>query len=306
MEKRVSLVDLFNLIEADLVLELRSISLPEDMGKLESILNDIFSHRIDIARYYGEITPVALGALQHCFRIIAIQNKLLSSIEIEPSRYKVSCNLENVKQNSGNSITTRLKDNKEVIATFVGGVIGGGWLLPSWGSIIAATIGCAIAKCYNDTQKVQVLQPTQAKLCNVSLNIKMLIDTIGEMCQQIDDLMKYIQNSIDVYRNNEVQSREINIYNEFPQLIDSIKNLFLSHSREESLDKMHENIVDVFATLENYGYKIVKYSEEFSYCFSIVQSPHVSKAQMSKPAILKGDEIVEKGRYLVPLNDTNL
>lgn len=308
MEKRVSLVALFDLIEADLTCELRQISLPQDLGKLENILNDIFTQRIDISRYYGEISPVSLGVLQHCFRIVAVQNRLFSCIDFKPITESPFSTMISVEQNQSRTIYTYIKDNKEVAATFLGGIIGGGWILSSWSSIITATIGCAIAKYYNNISHLPSykMQNTQIAERCTHLNVCLLVDAIRDMCRQMDDLMHYVQGSIDIYRKEEEPTPEVSLDNTFSDILDCVKSLFLSYKKEEPIDKLKEKIQNVFETLENYDYKIVEYSEELAHCFSVVESPHIHKAQTSKPAVLKEGKILEKGRYLVPSNNVTL
>ena len=113
-------------------------------------------------------------------------------------------------------------------------------------------------------------------------------------------MMQYVQDSIDALRKKEEPAPMMSLDNDFSELLDSIKNLFLSYSRDESTDKLKMMVQDVFDTLENYDYQILDYSDEYSCFFNVVESPHISKAQTSKPAILKGGELLEKGRYLVP------
>ena len=307
MEKRVSLVALFDLIEADLTREFRLISLPQDLDKLENVLKEIFTQRIDISQYYEEISPVSLGVLQHCFRIIAVQNKLLSCFEFNPIIGNAPYHKTSVSQNidGGHTIRTYINDNKEVVATLVGGILGGGWILSSWGSILIATIGCAIVKYYNNISNLpsHEKRTTQTVDSQVSLNVKLMVDTIRDICRQMDDLMQYVQDSIDIYRKKNEIVPEVSLDNTFPDILDCVKSLFLSYNKEKSIDKLKEKIQNIFETLENYGYKIVEYSEEFAHCFSIVESPHIHNAQTSKPAVLKGEKILEKGRYLIPSNN---
>lgn len=302
MEKRISLLELFELISEDLRQELGKITLPHDACKLESILNDIFTRRIDISKYYSEISPTSLGVLQHCFRIIAIQNRMFSCFNFPDENLSTSCSVETLERENNSKWKSLILDNKEVAATFLGGIIGGGWIISSWGSIIVATIACAIAKYYNTNPRSNQAQTPHAKSTNlhISLNVDLLIDIARDLCQQIDDMMQYVQDSIDALRKKEEPVPIMSLDNDFSELLDSIKNLFLSYSRDESTDKLKMMVQDVFDTLENYDYQILDYSDEYSCFFNVVESPHISKAQTSKPAILKGGELLEKGRYLVP------
>ncbi len=302
MEKRISLLELFELIVEDLRQELGKITLPYDACKLETILNEIFTRRIDISKYYSEISPTSLGVLQHCFRIIAIQNRMFSCFNFPDETLSSSCSVVTSERENRSNWKSYVLDNKEVAATFLGGILGGGWIISSWGSIIVATIACTIAKYYNTNTRPNQAQmaPTKSKNLLISLNVDMLIDSVRDLCQQIDDMMLYVQDSIDALRKKEEPASKMSLDNDFSELLDSIKNLFLSYRRDEPSDKLKVKVQDVFDTLENYDYQIIDYSDEYSHFFNIVESPHISIAQTSKPAILKGGEIIKKGRYLVP------
>lgn len=300
MENRVSLLELFELIAEDLGQELSKIALPYDACKLETILNDIFTRRIDISKYYSEISPTSLGVLQHCFRIMAIQNRMFSCFYFPDENSSTSGSVVTPERENKSKWQSCVLDNKEVAATFLGGIIGGGWIITSWGSIIVATIACAIAKYYNTRPDQVQMPPTQSTNLHISLNVDMLLDSVRGLCQQIDDMMLYIQDSMDALRKKEEKAPKMSLDNDFSDLLDSIKNLFMSYRRDESTDKLKVKVQDVFDKLENYDYQILDYSDENSHLFNVVESPHISKAQTSKPAILKGGEILEKGRYLVP------
>lgn len=294
MEEHTNILKAFELIEPDLRKDLSSLSFPSDIQSLEAILSNLFTERIDLNNYINELPKLSIGVLQHCFQIVRIQNNLTKTFEFIPDNTPVS---QTFSQNESS-----MSKNKHVlIGTFIGGLVGGGWILPSWGSILMSTIGCAVAillkqESPNNVTKV-ITQSTR-----VNLKIETLINTIRELCCQLDSLMQFTNSYVNSTKEQLTQKPDVSLENSYPNLLGSITNLYVPYTEGECSEDLSNCIKDIFESLEDYDYTLLDFTPEKSQYFSIVESPYIKEDKMIKPAILKGEVLIEKGKYLIATN----
>lgn len=294
MEEQTNILKAFELIEPDLRKDLSSLSFPSDIQSLEAILSNLFTERIDLNNYINELPKLSIGVLQHCFQIVRIQNNLTKTFEFIPDNTPVS---QTFSQNESS-----MSKNKHVlIGTFIGGLVGGGWILPSWGSILMSTIGCAVAillkqESPNNVTKV-ITQSTR-----VNLKIETLINTIRELCCQLDSLMQFTNLYVNSTKEQLTQKPDVSLENSYPNLLGSITNLYVPYTEGECSEDLSNCIKDIFESLEDYDYTLLDFTPEKSQYFSIVESPYIKEDKMIKPAILKGEVLIEKGKYLIATN----
>lgn len=294
MEEYNNILRAFELIEPDLRKDLSSLSFPSDIQSLEAILNNLFTERIGLNNYINELPKLSIGVLQHCFQIIRIQNNLTNTFEFTSDNTPASLTFS---QNESS-----MSKNKHVlIGTFIGGLVGGGWILPSWGSILMSTIGCAVAillkqESPNNVTKV-ITQSTR-----VNLKIETLINTIRELCYQLDSLMQFTNSYVNSTKEQLTQKQDISLENSYPNLLGSITNLYVPYTEGECSEDLSNCIKDIFESLEDYDYTLLDFTPEKSQYFSIVESPYIKEDKMIKPAILKGEVLIEKGKYLIATN----
>lgn len=294
MEEHTNILKAFELIEPDLRKDLSSLSFPSDIQSLEAILSNLFTERIDLNNYINELPKLSIGVLQHCFQIVRIQNNLTKTFEFIPDNTPVS---QTFSQNESS-----MSKNKHVlIGTFIGGLVGGGWILPSWGSILMSTIGCAVAillkqESPNNVTKV-ITQSTR-----VNLKIETLINTIRELCCQLDSLMQFTNSYVNSTKEQLTQKPDVSLENSYPNLLGSITNLYVPYTEGECSEDLSNCIKDIFESLEDYDYTLLDFTPAKSQYFSIVESPYIKEDKMIKPAILKGEVLIEKGKYLIATN----
>lgn len=294
MEEHNTILRAFELIKPNLKKDLSSLSFPSDIQSLESILNNLFTERIDLNNYINNLPKLSIGVLQHCFQIIRIQNNLTNTFEFIPDNTPIS---QTFSQNE-----SAISKNKHVlIGTFIGGLVGGGWILPSWGSILMSTIGCAVAillkrESPNDVTRV-ITQSTK-----VNLKVETLINTIQELCCQLDSLMQFTNSYVNSSKEPLTQKPDVSLENFYPNLLGSITNLYMPFAEGAFPEDIYSRIKDIFDSLEDYDYKLVDFTPDRCHYFNIVESPYINEDKMVRPALLKGGVLVEKGKYLIATN----
>ena len=291
MEEHTNILKAFELIEPDLRKDLSSLSFPSDIQSLEAILNNLFTERIDLNNYINELPKLSIGVLQHCFQIIRIQNNLTNSFEFIQDNTPVS-------QTFSHNESAMSKNKHVLIGTFIGGLVGGGWMLPSWGSILMSTIGCAVAillkrESPNDVTRI-ITQSTR-----VHIKVETLIKTIRDICCQLDSLMQFTNSYVNSTKKQLTQKPDVSLENFYPNLLGSITNLYMPFAEGSFPEYIHNRIKDIFDSLEDYDYKLVDYTPEKAQYFSIGESPYINEDKMARPAILKGGTLIEKGKYLI-------
>ena len=294
MEEPNTILRAFEVIEPDLRRELSSLSFPSDLQSLESILSNLFTNRIDLNNYTNELPKLSIGVLQHCFQIVRIQNNLTKTFEFISDNTPVS---QTFSQNE----STMSKNKHVLIGTFIGGLVGGGWILPSWGSILMSTIGCAVAillkrESANDVARV-ITRSTR-----VNLKVETLINIIRELCCQLDSLMQFTNSYVNSTKEQLTQKPDVSLENFYPNLLGSINNLYVPYTEGDCSEDLSNCIKDIFESLEDYDYQLLDFTPEKSHYFSIVESPYIKEDKMVKPAILKGGALIEKGKYLIATN----
>lgn len=294
MEEHTNILKAFELIEPDLRKDLSSLSFPSDIQSLEAILSNLFTERIDLNNYINELPKLSIGVLQHCFQIVRIQNNLTKTFEFIPDNTPVS---QTFSQNESS-----MSKNKHVlIGTFIGGLVGGGWILPSWGSILMSTIGCAVAILLKQESPNNVTK-VNTQSTRVNLKIETLINTIRELCCQLDSLMQFTNSYVNSTKEQLTQKPDVSLENSYPNLLGSITNLYVPYTEGECSEDLSNCIKDIFESLEDYDYTLLDFTPEKSQYFSIVESPYIKEDKMIKPAILKGEVLIEKGKYLIATN----
>ena len=276
------------------ILHSPSLSFPSDIQSLEAILNNLFAERIDMNNYINELPKLSIGVLQHCLQIVRIQNNLTKTFEFIPGNTPLS-------QTFSQKESSISKNKHVLIGTFIGGLVGGGWILPSWGSILMSTIGCAVAILLKQESPNNVTNViTQST--RVNLKIETLINTIRELCCQLDSLMQFTNSYVNSIKEQLTQKPDVSLENSYPNLLDSITNLYVHYTEGECSEDLSNCIKDIFESLEDYDYILLDFTPEKSQYFSIVESPYIKEDKMIKPAILKGEVLIEKGKYLISTN----
>ena len=69
---------------------------------------------------------------------------------------------------------------------------------------------------------------------------------------------------------------------------------------EKYLAKLQQRIEDLTESLENYGFSVEDYTEEFSSWFNMVPSPNVQTIKLAYPAIVKDGQAILLGKVFIP------
>lgn len=85
--------------------------------------------------------------------------------------------------------------------------------------------------------------------------------------------------------------------------IQSVIGYKRAHSEEDKfLKKVQERIEDMAELLDNYNLTVEDYTEEHKHWFDVIENPNTTELTQILPAIVKCENVVLKGRILVPEN----
>lgn len=114
-----------------------------------------------------------------------------------------------------------------------------------------------------------------------------------------------IQKVVNKYESQEKPTLE----RDYSLLLESIQSLlgvtYSQHPNDKRLAKMDERIEQLVESLENYGLKIVSFSEDKICWFEQQESTKVTKPTMIYPAIIKNGILVKRGKVFVQSYSAN-
>ena len=246
------------------------------------------------------------------------QRELVAAFDVQPT---VTVTQSETKTESTpiSRPETRLNTNTTLIGVG-GGAIVGKMLFGGWGAVFGAVAGTAVALYLSQRPQPQPAQPATTKLIETApaqptivindtpVDTGALLSVIAQICDSLDNLVAtfraQIQRVVNKYESQEKPTIERN----FRTLLEGIQSLIgykRGHNPQEEkyLDKLQTRVEDLAELLDNYDLEAVDYAPEHSDWFEAVESKNASEIKMVSPAIIKGDNLILKGKIFVPLQN---
>lgn len=304
---KVSLQLLFNSRKEELSDKLEGMYLPKDSDAIYQIVYDYFNKAFDSdSEFRQNLTQSEDYILQAAIPLLYAHNEMTSSMKIERG------NTFEGPDNERHEFKPLNPSTRYCIGAVVGSGVGavvGKLAFGGWGTVLGAIVGTAIAIHVTSNKK----QPTferntidkQKKQPFSPLNVEAFISTISSICASVDNLLDTFRAQI----NNVVQKYESK--NKFPLISDylplmgSIQTL-VGYERTHSADdnkyakKLKERIEDVSEVLDTWDIRFVDYDGNNSNLFERIPSEKATTEKMIYPAIVKGSELVSKGKIFIP------
>lgn len=304
-----SLTAIFDRDQAILKEKLQGLNLPSDSSRIQNIINDYLN---EIFKNEGDfrqgLTQSEDYILQAALSLLNAQRSITK--EITPSIV-----LQGIepKQQPLQKASKGLKKEQYPIAlagTSLGGGIGGA-LLGTWGAVFGAIAGTAVVLYYASAEseakpstKMISIKEEKPSIVQFPLDVDLFISIIKSICESIDSLIDTFRSQINKvihkYENQEKPSLE----REYRFLLEGIQSLIgykRAHSEEEKfLKKIQERIEDMAELLDNYNLTVEDYSEEHKHWFDVIENPNTTELTQVLPAIVRCENVVLKGRILVP------
>lgn len=289
--------------------KLQGLNLPSDSSRIQNIINDYLN---EIFKNEGDfrqgLTQSEDYILQAALSLLNAQRSITK--EITPS---IVLQGTEPKQQPLQKASKGLKKEQYPIAlagTSLGGGIGGA-LLGTWGAVFGAIAGTAVVLYYASAEseakpstKMISIKEEKPSIAQFPLDVDLFISIIKSICESIDSLIDTFRSQINKvihkYENQEKPSLE----REYRFLLEGIQSLIgykRAHSEEEKfLKKIQERIEDMAELLDNYNLTVEDYSEEHKHWFDVIENPNTTELTQVLPAIVRCENVVLKGRILVP------
>lgn len=309
-----SLVELFKTNKQELKEKLVGFCLPRDAEKIQEVVNAYFEEILDREGLFRQhLTQSEEYILNAAMSLLNAQQLMYDDIiqqEIKKAEF-AEYHLE-----SDDFITT--EESKKSIIEGIGIGVGASALgigtyalgVSVYGglfvTIAAAAMGLYVVSKLKDKQRYQTQNEepvSESFSLDQKLDVEKFVSIICNICKQIDELMNIYRAQIAQVRNSYENREEITLERDFKLLLNSIQ-MMLGISYEEDvsekyLKKLKERVEEVGESLENYGIKVIKYSDEIRAGFEIVRRENIENPITLVPALEKNGIIVIKGKAVV-------
>lgn len=315
METQYSLVLIFGSNKQELKEKLAGLCLPRDSKKVQEVVNAYFKEILDREGIFRQhLTQSEEYILNAAMSLLNAQQLMYGDIiqqEIKESESAVyyagiddSISIEESKRNivEGTGIGVGASA-LGIGACALGASVYGGLFV----TITTAAMGLYVVNKLKEKQRYQIQKEErvpEAFFVDQKLDVEKFVSIICNICKQIDELMNTYRAQISQVRNScESKKEEITLEKDFKLLLNSIQ-MMLGISYEEDmsekyLKKLKERVEEVGESLENYGIKVIKYSDEVKAGFEIVRRENIENPITLVPALEKDGIIVMKGKAAV-------
>lgn len=299
---------MFESNKAKLEQDLKDLSLPENTAEVQQIVNDYFRVLFDSeGEYRQSLTQAEDYMLQAALSLLNAQQAITKEVTPTISFQQASSQIK------PQTLMKHGLKKEQYLMTLVGTAVGGGLggvVLGTWGAVFGAIAGTAIVLyCASSMDSQPVVKPSvieQPKLLQTKLNVDVFLSIIKNICESVDSLINtfraQINRVVHKYENQEKPTLE----KEYRFLLEGIQSLIgykRAHSEEEKfLKKIQERIEDMAELLDNYNLTVEDYSEEHKHWFDVIENPNTTELTQVLPAIVRCENVVLKGRILVPEN----
>ena len=314
METQYSLVSIFEENKQELKERLLGKSFPKDAKEVQDVVNayfeeilgkeNLFRQRLKPSEEYILNAAMSLLNAQQSMYGDIIQQEIkgMESVEYYPESddlIPIEESKKNIVEGTGIGIGASALG---VGAYALGASVYGGLIV----TVTTVAIGLYVVSKLNDKRRFQIQreEPTsEFFLLDKKLDVDKFISIICNICKQIDELMNTYRVQIAQVRNSYKSKEEISLEKDFKLLLSSIQMMlgisYEEDASEKCLKKLKELVEEVGESLENYGIKVIKYSDEVKAAFEIVRRENIEQPKTLIPALEKDGTIVLRGKVAV-------
>ena len=320
MQIKQTLVSMFEANKQALEKELTGLKLPKDVNKIQNVVANYFDSLFNQSGEYRQNLSVSEDyILQAALSLLNAQQEMgrkLTEKEIEV-KTRATFAEENKSKKENSPIETflsqKLDGTKTLIGAGSGAVLGKMAFSSGWGAVFGAIAGTAIVlylatksgkKDVGENVKAITAKPKiEAAIVNSEIDVVTFLTIIQQTCESIDSLIATFRNQIQKVVNKYESQEKPTLERDYSLLLESIQSLlgvtYSQHPNDKRLAKMDERIEQLVESLENYGLKIVSFSEDKICWFEQQESTKVTKPTMIYPAIIKNGILVKRGKVFV-------
>ena len=322
MTDNITLKGLFESHKTDLEQQLDGLILPQDAAKVQNViagyLNIIFDSEGEFRQsltqsedYILQAAMSLLGAQQE------ISNTLLEQIkqDSKPLQHHIAVETKPLNNNGKKDLLHVTMTSTQSMIGSAGGALVGKMILGGWGAVFGAIAGTAIAvymasktTASNQNSAVAEEIPHNEDVgTGKHIDIDRFNSIVSVICESVDNLILTFRSQIKRVVNKYENKEKPSIDKDYMPLLENIQSL-VGYSRMHNEDekfgrKIQERIEDLADYLDTYDLTFVNYAEDKESWFEKVSSPNTESVKMVFPAIVKGGDVVAKGKIFIPENN---
>lgn len=256
MQKKMTLVSMFETNKHELGRELANLMLPQDAAKIQgavmNILNAMFENN---SEYRQSLTQSEDYILVAAIELLNAQQNIVQEIVAE---MKEGVYISPSKVNSQ-------KGQKEKSSYLWMGAIAGvtigtasGVLLDTWKAVFCAIAGTAVVIYGTSLCKTKSIENENV---SHSIDTQIFVNIVRTLCSKIDDLIETYRVQVKRVKHMCEQREKPSLQKDYPLLLQAIQELIAIKQNTKEADKrinrVEKKIAELSETLENYGLAII-------------------------------------------------
>ena len=323
MELRNTLASMFESNQQALGQALEGLTLPKNASKIQNIVSKYFDELFNQdGEYRQNLSQSEDYILQAALSLLNAQQEMGKKLSEEVILVKPKSTIteepkleqeQTLGQKPIEKILTQQVDGKKSLIGAGGGALLGKVVLGTgWGAVFGAIAGTALvvymAMQTNEQPSIkrkslEAKPIAESYIQNKPINVEAFLNVVQQTSESIDTLITTFRNQIKKVVNKYESQEKPTLEKEYGILLDGIQSLLgVAYSKqvdEKRLKKIDERIEQLVDSLENYGLEVVSFSDEQKGLFDELSSDKVTEPTMICPAIIKGNNIIRKGKVFI-------
>ena len=261
MEQSKTLKSLFDQNKESLALRLESLYLPRDAGKVQEVVAEHLNNLLDSSgKYRQALTQSEEYILLSALNLLKAQQSMVGALSAQPAVSDASPTEEPTNVKGG--AVSKNKAPFVVGGTAIGGAAGA-LMFNTWGALIGAIAGTAVAVYYvaNQEPKADRLMnstsrtPQPASNSGDPLKVDAFLSIVGGICENVDGIIDTYRVQVKRIQNAYEQREKPSLQSDYSILLDQIANVCnVCDANKDGVPSKLQSAVNLLAEcLENYG-----------------------------------------------------
>lgn len=306
----MSFISLFEASKSELIKQLSGLTLPKDLSKIQTIVENYLGHMLDSeGEFRQNLTQSEDYIVQAAITLLESQQKMAVEFAAMSINIKEKPSYANKPDDAKNKWVKSLTiDNSQKLRILSGsavGGVGGALLFHTWGAVFGAIAGTALVLYTLTRVNPVVVQQVHAKpdvptIVEYAIDVDKYLNIVQNICASIDSLIATYRAQIKRMVVKYESVEKLTIEKEYKILLEEIQSL-IGFERTHELDdknikKIKDRIEDIAESLENYNIEVVDYDGTNDSLFEMIPSVTVEEKKMVFPAFIRGGVAVLRGK----------
>ena len=260
-ENKKTLKSLFEQSKDTLSTQLEPLSLPRDTQKVQDIVSSHLNGLLDsTGEYRQNLTQSEEFILLSAMNLLQAQQAMVGALNVRQDNQNCSCK-EPADARKGS--VSKEQTPHVVGGTAIGGAAGA-LIFNTWGALIGAIAGTAIALYYVANQEPktgngQTSMSANAKPSESRINVEAFLTVFGNICENVDGIIETYRVQVKRIQNTYEQKEKPTLQSDYGMLLDQIAYVCrVCETNKDGVPAKIQNAVGLLEeSLENYGLKYV-------------------------------------------------